>query len=164
MKTKYLLALFSLLAVNSCDREGSVTPTINRLSGSVCKGNGLKAATDQSSDKDCIQYSWESGDSLAIKHVNAAFNCCPEGFRADVKVEGDTIIITENENSALCDCNCLYDLTYKISGIDKKTWWIRVEEPYINGSDQEKILFRAELRKNADGEFCLTRKSYPWGL
>ncbi|TSA36880.1 MAG: hypothetical protein D4R64_06560 [Porphyromonadaceae bacterium] len=164
MKTKYLWLFFSFLSVFGCDREGSVVPSINLISNSECKGKGLKAVADHSSDQDCIQYTWVSGDTLIIKHMNAGFNCCPDGFRVELKIVGDTLVITEVENASMCDCNCLFDLNYNLTGISKDTWWIRIEEPYVQQPEEKKILFKTELRKNPDGEFCVTRTGYPWKL
>jgi hypothetical protein len=164
MKKIYLLMLFSFLTIIGCDRERSVVPSINLDSSSKCKGNSLKAGNDQSSDQDCIRYSWVTGDSLFIKHVNAGFNCCPDGFNVDLKVDGDTLVIGESENSSLCDCNCLFDLDYSLAGISKSTWWIRIKEPYVEQSDQLKILFKVELKKDPSGVFCVTRTGYPWRL
>jgi len=164
MKIKYLCLFFSLLSILGCDRKESVNQTISLISSSICKGRDLKSAADQSSDHDCIQYSWVNGESLLIKHVNAGFNCCPDGFQVDLKVAGDTLIITETENASLCDCNCLFDLNYNLTGILNDHWWIRIIEPYIQQTDQEKILFEAELGKTPQGEFCVTRTGYPWRL
>jgi hypothetical protein len=162
MKTKNIIAILFSLAAIGCEREGSIAPSVNQLTGSVCKEHGFKTVADQASDQDCINYSWRSGDTLIIKHVNAAFNCCPGGFHAGVRIVGDTVILTEKENSSLCDCNCLFDLSCKLGGISKGTWWIRIEEPYIQNTSQEKILFKAELKKNSDGEYCISRSGYPW--
>lgn len=153
---------FSILT-GGCDREPSPAPEIDFVSSTLCKNMDLKSTDDHSSDQDCIQYKWVEGDSLILKHVNAAFNCCPEGFLTELKVSGDTLIITESENSSLCDCNCLYDLNYSLSGINKSTWWIRVEEPYVQQQEAAKLLFKLELRKVDEGEICVTRTGYPWG-
>lgn len=164
MKTKYLRLLIFFLPIIGCDHELPVEPSINFVGSSECKSNVMKSTADHAADQDCIQFKWVTGDTLTIKHVNAGFNCCPGGFRVSLKLAGDTLVITEAENSPLCDCNCLFDLNYNLAGISKETWWIRVEEPYIRDTDQEKILFKAELRKASQGEFCVTRTGYPWRL
>jgi hypothetical protein len=163
MKKKFLWLVLLTLGPVACDREESDIPAISLVGSSACKNHGLKTANDQSSDQDCIRYSWVTGDSLIIKHVNAGFNCCPEGFRVELKVAGDTLIISENENSNMCDCSCLFDLDYKLSGIGKDTWYIRIEEPYARQPGDKKILFKAELKMDSEGEFCVTRTGYPWG-
>jgi len=129
----------------------------------LCKNLELKANSDQASDQDCIRYAWLAGDTLSIRHVNAGFNCCPQGFKVKLAVIGDTLVITEAENSSLCDCNCLFDLNYHLTGISKGTWFIKVVEPYVQQPEQKKILFKAELKKDPSGEVCVTRNGYPWG-
>jgi hypothetical protein len=134
------------------------------VSNSGCKGKALKDSEGHAGDQDCIQYSWVEGDTLHIKHVNAAFNCCPGNIMTDLKVSGDTLILTESESSNLCDCNCLFDLDFIITGVPKGTWWIRVGEPYIQQSEQPKILFKVELKQEPLSEFCITRTGYPWRM
>lgn len=163
MKTKLFWLLGLSLLIIRCDREPSVTPSINFVGSTDCKSLGLKSINDQSSDKDCIQYRWVTGDSLIIKHINAAFNCCPLGFITELKVSGDTLIVTEKENSSMCDCSCLFDLNYNLAGITRDTWWIRIDEQYVQQPGAEKILFKAEFSKVPEGEFCVTRTGYPWG-
>jgi hypothetical protein len=163
MQTKQIVRIVMLLLMVGCDREPAIDPYITFAGASACKSAGLKSATDHPSDQDCLQFKWVEGDSLILKHVNASFNCCPKGFRTEVKVAGDTIIISEYENESICDCNCLFDLDYYVVGITKGTWWIRVEEPYIQQQEQEKIMFKAEFKKFPESEFCVTRTGYPWG-
>jgi hypothetical protein len=164
MKDASLLLFAGLLLLFSgCAREPAGDPVISTVDATACKNGLLKAFQDHPSDQDCIVYRWSEGDTLRIKHVNAGFNCCPQGFQTSLRVAGDTLVITEKENSSLCDCNCLFDLNYFVTGIEKDDWWIRVEEPYVGG-DAEKILFKVELKKASEGEHCLTRTGYPWRL
>lgn len=162
MNNKLFLLIGSFLLIMGCDREPAAVPGIKLVGSSECKDFGLKSASDHPSDQDCIQYKWVSGDSLRITHVNAGFNCCPGGFRIELNVVGDTLVISESENASLCDCNCLFDLKYNLSGISRDTWWIRIREQYVQQPGDEKILFKADLNKLAEGEFCVTRTGYPW--
>jgi hypothetical protein len=164
MKTKIFFLMGIALWAAGCERDPLVNPGIAFVNGTHCKNLELKSVNDQPSDRDCIQYRWVEGDSLIIKHVNAAFNCCPDGFNTDLVISGDTLIITETENEALCDCNCLYDLNYVLTGIEKDTWWIRIDEQYARQPDDKKIVFKVNLRKEPLGEFCVTRTGYPWKL
>lgn len=157
----WLIGIFLFAA--GCDHEPIVNPAIDLVSFTKCKNRGLKSAADHSTNQDCIQYTWVKGDTLKIKHVNAGFNCCPEGFRTELKVSGDTLIITEFENSSLCDCNCLYDLDYNLTGISKGIWWIKVVEPYVQ-IDAEKFSFRVDLSNTDAKEYCITRTGFPWGM
>jgi hypothetical protein len=99
---------------------------------------------------------------LIFKHINAGFNCCPEGFYCNVSLKNDTIVIEEFENSSLCDCNCLFDLDIEVKGVETKTYQIKFIEPYCG--DQAKLEFPVNLAVLKDGIFCVTRTRYPWGI
>jgi hypothetical protein len=77
-------------------------------------------------------------------------------------LSNDTIIISEHEAKAQCNCNCLYDLDLVINGVDSKEYQIKFIEPY--SGEQKKISFKIDLTKEKNGSFCVTRKSYPWGM
>lgn len=163
MKYTYFLMVICFLSICGCEHEGAVAPSLTLISSSLCKSLPLKAYEGYSSDQDCIHYSWVTGDTLEISHSNAGFNCCPNGFTLKLRVSGDTLVIAEDENSSNCDCNCLFDLNYNLTGVRKNKWWILVDEPYIQLPEQKKILFRADLLKNPEGDYCVTRTGYPWG-
>jgi len=160
MKTLNLTVIVMILLLWGCDRE-TLQPTIRFDDASKCEGPELKSIQDIATTQDCIQYDYQD-NVMTIKHVNAGFNCCPEGFNVCLTVSGDTLIISESENSSLCDCCCLFDLEYTLSDISSGTWWIKVNEPYLHGSDDEPILFTVNLKKNPSGEKCFARNSYPW--
>jgi hypothetical protein len=160
-KFKVLTAFSICIAVIlfSCDRE-------NPVSHSDCKNFNLKSNTgscDYGSDSSCICYDYKSQDkTLIIKHVNAGFNCCPGKIYCDIDIYSDTIFLSEREEKAECDCNCLYDVDLTISKIEKQKYVISLYEPYC--FDQYRILFEIDLNQNETGVFCVERTSYPWGL
>ena len=137
MKPLSVSILLVLFLISACGRDPLGDPEISLTDFTACKG-------------------------IVLKHTNAGFNCCPEGFGIDLTVSGDTLIIAERENSSLCDCNCLYDLHYVLTGISRSVWWIRVVEPYVRPG-QGPLLFQVDLKKQSAGEFCTTRNGYPWG-
>jgi hypothetical protein len=111
----------------------------------------------------CIYYSFnESSEVLTVNHINAGFNCCPGKLSCNVSVSGDTLIIKEYEKSALCDCNCLYDIEIEISEITINHFIVKIVEPYCG--NQEKIIFEINLDASPVGTFCVTRKFYPWRM
>jgi hypothetical protein len=55
---------------------------------------------------------------LTLKHVDAGFSCCPDSLYCNIGLKGDTILIQEFEKTAVCKCNCLYDLDIEINGVD----------------------------------------------
>ena len=97
-----------------------------------------------------------------MKHINAAFNCCPGKIECKISLKGDTIVIEESETSSACDCNCLYDIGFEIKNVEKNTYQVKVIEPYAGNEDR--IFFKIILSQNNSGNWCITRKGYPWGL
>lgn len=154
----YLAGVVILMA--ACNKE-VLKPDLRSLNASDCKDFTLKSADSISKTQDCLTYAWND-NVLTISRINAAFNCCPEKISADLKVAGDTLIIIEREKSSLCDCNCLYDLDYSITGVRKDKWIIQVVEPYVQSPDQELIVFEADFAKVKEGRVCVERTGYPW--
>jgi len=100
--------------------------------------------------------------TLILKHVNSAFNCCPDNLDCQVSFEKGVIIIEERENvKDKCKCNCLYDLDILVVGVEPKQYSIKVIEPYYSG--EQKIVFDVDLAKKSEGSFSATRNEYPWG-
>jgi hypothetical protein len=143
----------------SCDKD-------NPISHSECKDFNLKSIVQSDSigsDSSCVTYTYNfQNKKLILKHINAAFNCCPGEIYCDIDIVNDTIFLTESEEKANCDCNCLYDLDINISEVEKQKYYINIYEPYC--SDQDKILFEIDLTQNDTGVFCVERTLYPWGI
>ncbi len=171
MKTVFylMLPLFILTCfASSCEKEqGPVSGKITNYSD--CKGLKSLSAdlaqsdVSQSDTLSCIDYIFEAAESkLLLKHINAGFNCCPQKLYCETSLLGDTIIVKESEKSALCDCNCLYDLDIELLGVLPRTYFIKIIEPYAG--DEEKLYFSVSLDQNSQGSYCVTRKRYPWGM
>ena len=172
MKTKIcsliIICLIGFLT-HSCEEEEyyakQLTLTGQLISNSTCK-NDFKAAVENPIPPDtlsCIDYSFNSlSNKLIIKHINAGFNCCPEKLYCEVSLNNDTIIIQEFEKSALCFCNCLYDLDIEVTGVTTIKYQLKFVEPYCG--EQEKLIFEIDLNKEKEGLFCVVRKQYPWGI
>jgi hypothetical protein len=99
---------------------------------------------------------------LTINHINAGFNCCPGNISCTNIINNDTIVISEKEESALCDCNCLFDLEIEISGLENKKYFLKFEEPYLHNQDE--LFFELNLSNQTNGTHCVERLQYPWGL
>ena len=169
MKTIIKLILPSLallLGIYTCETEkvkpGNPSGSLEEISG--C--NDFKSTTVNENTADtlsCIEYSYDAANErLLLKHCNAGFNCCPEKIYGKVSFNQDTIFIKESEKDGMCDCLCLYDLEFELSGISEKMYAIRLIEPYA--ADQEEINGSIDLTESATGCFCVVRKKYPWGL
>lgn len=154
------ILLFLLGLLSACHKE-SADPALLFGQNSGCKDFSLKTELSDGPTSDCLYYSYFD-NTLIIKHVNVGFNCCPEGFKVELQVLGDTLVIRERENSNVCDCSCLFDLEYSLTDVEKKTWWIRVDEEYV-GEDMEPMFFEIDLKNDPEGKWCVERTHYPWG-
>jgi hypothetical protein len=161
--TLFLLLLVILgLILSGCETERQqVTVTLKDHTG--CKG--LKSATEDvvPNTQSCINWSYDSSSGkLSLIHFNAGFNCCPGELSCSISFTGDTLVIREKEESAMCDCDCLYDLYIDVSDFEEQDYIIRIVEPYCG--DQQKLIFEADLAREAEGSFCAARSWYPWGM
>ena len=165
--TRSLLVVFLLGGlVLSCENpshgESSVTGKI--ITQSTCKSNApayfsVSAVPDSISS---VEYVFDSVQhKLSMKHINAAFNCCPGTLSCRVVLRLDTIIIQEREKESLCDCNCLYDLELELNGVGAKPYFVKLEEPYAT---VQPILFEMDLSQQTQGLFQVIRTYYPWGM
>jgi hypothetical protein len=161
-----MILILPILCVFSCEQDPSHKTTtfkgkITHMSD--CKSN--KSAEDiimpTPDSVTCINYAYdESKNELTVVHINTAFNCCPDTVAADFTMSNDTLTIEEKESASLCNCDCLYDLSILIQGVEKKAYYLKVIEPY--SGDQQKLEFEVDLVNNPNGSFCLTRHQYPW--
>jgi hypothetical protein len=158
-----LVLLFITPGCKTCeDNNPHASGTLVNYQG--CKSVGNQTARDQSeipSNKDCIEYSYD-GQTLFLKHINSAFNCCPGEISADIHIDGNMITISENEKEAGCLCLCLFDLEYKISNLEPGEYTIFINQLYLEDNDQV-LEFTLQLCSGTSGTFCLIRTHYPWG-
>ena len=149
-----------------CQKETRTDPDITGrlVHYTSCKYFLKSAETIQVADSlSCIEYAFDpSRNVLAIRHINAGFNCCPGYLYCTIQLQDDTILVREHEAAALCRCNCLYDLDMEISGLEPGTYQVKFVEPYLG--DQEPLIFGIDLQEHVNGSFCVTRKHYPWGV
>lgn len=139
-------------------------PVGGLLGYSGCKMfEGGMAADSTPPDQDCIEYQYDGESILMLKHVNAAFNCCPTEILGNVTIVGDLITITEDEimEGFGCPCLCLYDVSYGIMNLAPGEYTIRVNGLYLNPDDE--IEFTVNLDDSPSGSYCVTRDYYPWG-
>jgi hypothetical protein len=156
-------ALIGLAAV--CTSPTGPGPSGRLVGRTDCKafgGASAGAAAVPTSSQECVEYDYDGRSLLRLKHVNAGFNCCPGTISADLDIFGGTVRITETESSSLCDCSCLYDLSYKITALPPGTYRLEVIGPYQPDSDPP-LAFDIDLGRAASGSFCVGRTRYPWG-
>ena len=162
------LITVSIFLLTSCENnetsEKQFSLTGKLISNSDCKN--LKSANEADYTPDslsCIDYSFDSKNNiLTIQHVNAGFNCCPDSLYCNATLKNDTIIVQEFETGGLCNCNCLYDLQIELNGVDSKKYQVKFIEPYAG--ENKEILFEMDLENTNEGNYCVIRKQYPWGM
>jgi hypothetical protein len=155
-----LIVLIVFSNISGCKKDNTTPSEPNpiEITKTGCKTEFL--LTD-SIKQDCIEYQLIK-NILHIKHVNAAFNCCPNKVYALAIISHDSVLITEKEIlTQPCKCNCLYDLDYDIPNITDSNYVIVINEPYVT-VESDKIIFSLNPVLSSVGSFCKTRSIYPW--
>ncbi len=168
MKKIILLFLLFIFAF-SCNND---EPEVNKpleINGkltynSECKSfDGMIRNPITPDNLSCIEYEFDADNNrLTLRHINTAFNCCPGTISCGITSKNDTIFITESEQKSNCDCDCLYDLDIEINGVTATQYFLQFDEPYLR--NQEVLDFQLDLSKNTQGENCVQRTKYPWGI
>jgi hypothetical protein len=168
-----IVVLFALIVAaagcrddHSLDPAGSGGPSGSLVSFTGCKTSAAFPSDEMdSSDSSCVAYRYDGDGNLFFEHIDAGFNCCQDRIYASISIDGATITVTEAEDpeGGLCDCLCLFDLCFVARDLEPGLWTIRFSEPYL-GEGDEAIEFTVDLLLATEGEYCVPRKSYPWGL
>ena len=173
-KTIYLLLIVSLigLVIFSCkkndnhdhnDKQLIITGQLISYSKSKNDSESKSQIVETPDSLSCVDYSFDKGkNKLTLRHINAGFNSCPDSLYCKIELIGDTILIQEFEKNAHCFGMCMYDLDIEINGVEPKKYQIKFIEPY--GSKQNKLEFEIDLTRVTNGTYCVTRKSFPWGI
>jgi hypothetical protein len=163
----YLIAGITLLIFAGCHNEKG--PDASDITGSVTDHSDCKlfqAADLKFTEPDtfsCIYYSYDPANlKLSMQHVSAGFNCCPAEIYCEIFTHNDTIIIKELEKEQACNCLCLFDLNVEVNKVDQSKYVLKFVEPYAEG--QKELIFEMDLTSVYEGEYCVTRKGYPWGF
>ncbi|MCD4794423.1 MAG: hypothetical protein K8R54_14395 [Bacteroidales bacterium] len=159
IKGKLFLILL-IFIVFACDKNLIDNSDGKLVSHTLCK-NEKNIVFD--TGESCIEYSYDAERKvLNLKHINTAFNCCPDKLYCKISINNDTIIIEEFERKQECDCICLYDIETEVYNIEAKTYVLKFIEPYLG--DQEELVFEIDLSFNISGTYCVERTNYPWGI
>lgn len=164
----FLFAMLAMILLFACEEDKPATVTADpEITGNLVRVEGCKSGFTRGevgSNSSCITFSYDAATQrLALKHVNAAFNCCPESIHSDISVEKGVIRIIESETGPNCRCNCLYDLEMVVENVPPKVFMVVLDEPLRNQTDPV-IEFTIDLRTETQGEHCVPRNSYPWGM
>ena len=158
-KGKLFLILLIFIAF-SCDKNSIDNSDGKLVTHTLCKDEKNSAFDTGES---CVEYSYDDESNiLNLKHINTAFNCCPDRLYCDISINNDTIIIEEFERKQECNCVCLYDIESEVYNIEAKTYILKFIEPYLG--NQEELVFEIDLSFNISGTYCVERTNYPWGI
>lgn len=164
----FLFVMLSMFLLFGCEEDTPAPVTADpEITGSLVRAEGCKSGFtrgEAGSNSSCVTFTYDAAKQrLQLKHVNAAFNCCPEKIHADIVVEEGIIRIVESETGPNCRCNCLYDLDMVVENVPARMFTVVVEEPLRSESDPA-IEFTMDLARETQGEHCVPRNSYPWGM
>lgn len=168
-----MVALFGVaLILSTACSDDSTNPKKPEPVGRIVSNTGCKATVAQTfvpldSAQDCLEWIFDGKGVLQLKHVNAAFNCCPEHLLATIVVTGDTISITEDEqlDQGGCRCLCLYDVNYQITNVSPGVYTAVIDGMYLGGDWWEQgsyLTCELDLTEAGIGSCCVWRHDYPW--
>jgi len=149
---------------------GGPAPCNPDFSGAVV-GNGpcktfVKTADVDTipSNQDCIEYTYDGEGTLQLRHINAGLNCCPV-IVAEFSLTPESITITQIDSLYMggCDCLCLFDIDYLITGVPPGVYTLVVDE-VITFQGEDPLEFPIDLTTATSGIFCVEREYYPWGF
>lgn len=146
---------------NAAGLCGNPCPSATLTERSNCKPHYQgKPADELFFLPECLHYEYDSAGTLILKHINAAFNCCPDTIFAKIVILPDEILIKEFEAGwEWCNCSCLYDLDYRIDNLPPGMWRIGVYYAYLS----KRLEVTLDLTAPVTGEYCEERNDDPWG-
>lgn len=107
---------------------------------------------------DCVVIDYGPSQTLAVRHYNTVFNCCPLEPFAEVVVDGNTINVMEYSNGQ-CDCMCVFDIFYEIPNIPAGEYTIVVSECWPPNTDHT---YTIDLSTTPYDSICIERNDYPY--
>lgn len=126
------------------------TPTVRVVHVSPCKNMGAAAATDTSTQ--CAEWSYGLDHTLALKHIDAVFNCCHDSVTTQIELFGDSLVITETEHVTNgCSCVCPFDVDLVVNDLPPGIYHLS-----IKSSNWLPVLsWTVDLVQQATGSYCL---------
>lgn len=123
MNHRYIFSIVFILFLNCCEKENSHIPlSVDQITYGDCKPE-----TKKSGNSEYIEYKTVDADYLQINHVNAWFNCEPGKIFVSAELINDTIVVNEYEETALANCICPYDLSYRIGPMNYDQYIFRIQ-------------------------------------
>jgi len=127
-----------------CEKENSPKlPSVGKITYGDCK-----PITKKSGESEYLEYKTVDTDYLQINHINAWFNCEPGEIFVTAELINGAIVVDAYEETALANCICPYDLSYRIGPLNYGRYIIRILrgdiEFSINFNSSTKGVFRIE--------------------
>ena len=121
-------------------------------------GCKTSAKADPPLNMDCVVIDYDGSQTLAIRHYNTVFNCCPLDPYAEVLFDGSIINVNEYDNGQ-CYCMCVFDIFYEITDITPGEYTIVVSECWPQNSDHT---YTIDLSTTPYDSICIERTDYPY--
>jgi len=127
---------------------------------SITEMNGCKtsAKADPPLNMDCVVIDYDGSQTLAIRHYNTVFNCCPLDTYAEVIIDNNTIYVNEYDIGQ-CYCMCVFDIFYEIPNIAPGEFTIIVSECWPQNTDHT---YTIDLSTTPYDSICIERSGYPY--
>jgi len=156
IKVLFLFGIIGFIAF-SCDEDDTTSKIlqVKDLTYNGCKEQKSNSDTIEEYIDFCIIDS----NYLAVRHVNAIFNCCPEEIIIEAKIKNSEIFYNSFHKVNGCHCECYYDTYCKIGPLsfDKYTFIMStydIDDP---------IEFTIEFNQTTQGKYIIEREhvNYP---
>jgi len=147
-----LTVFISFTGCENNDVTNSKTLEVKDLTYEGCKEQ--KNISD--SIEEYIEYYTIDSNYLAIKHVNAIFNCCPEEINIKAKIENSKIFYNSFHKVDGCRCYCLYDTYCKIGPLSFSEYTFKVNTYGID----EPIELTLDFSQATQGKYTIERDEY----
>lgn len=162
-----LAALLLMTLVAGCDDESTGPGNQQQITGTLvahsdCGGfdAGVDAFQSITSSQSAVAWEWDGEGTLKLRHLNAAFNCCPE-ISCEFAFDENIITVLENDDGQ-CDCLCLFDADFQITGLTVGLYTIKFSEMYLEDGDLP-LEFSVSLGASAAVDTVIVnRDHYPW--
>lgn len=162
MKKFYLILMAALVitGVGCSDKDEKSEQTsdarLTKLSQSECKTNGTDTRAEEAVNsltslygEQSIDYTF-SGGVLQLTHINAVYGCDAEDVGVSAKVQGNVIVVTEENLQSLANCVCPIDLGYKVAPLNAGKYTVVVMRGTL-----ELVRFAVELKEGVKGNVPL---------
>lgn len=151
MKKFFTLAIMGL-AMTSMPFGAMASEHISPVSVENSDCLGTRSDNIYTGDEDVNKWEITYNDGiLTVTWMNFVANCCSEGFKTWFERDGDKLIFNAEENEALCNCICNFDVTSTFGQIEPGHYTIT----FCNYGHE---VFTAEIDIEEGADISLSKK------